>query len=294
MMNGVLLLGNGLNNVTASYKWKNLISDLSNHLDVSFPENFKDIPFPLLYEEIYFKGLKEKRIEESQLRSFISQKITNIAPGSGYENIKALQFQNIITTNYDYNIERSLGFEDNKLKNNGFIKESRYSVFRCMTDGRINVWHIHGENHLPNTIILGYEHYSGQLQHLRNYAITGSSNQYRKEVQPLNNRLKEGNDTIQSWLDLFLTKNVYIVGLSLDFVEIDIWWAITYRARLKLEKRLPIENSIYYYFPGKYEDSSKSKLEVLSANEIHTTKIGENHDKNYYAQVFEDIKKHDG
>ena len=125
---------------------------------------------------------------------------------------------------------------------------------------------------------------------------------------PLKKNIEAGNDLTnisknlgiildgskKSKSDLFLTKNVYIVGLSLDFVEIDIWWAITYRARLKLEKRLPIENSIYYYFPGKYEDSSKSKLEVLSANEIHTTKIGENHDKNYYAQVFEDIKKHDG
>ena len=36
----------------------------------------------------------------------------------------------------------------------------------------------------------------------------------------------------KSWIDLFFTHDIYIVGLKLDTNEIDLWWLLTYRAYL--------------------------------------------------------------
>jgi hypothetical protein len=38
---------------------------------------------------------------------------------------------------------------------------------------------------------------------------------------------------VYSWLDVFFRDDIHIVGLGLDYTEIDLWWALTYKARLK-------------------------------------------------------------
>lgn len=36
----------------------------------------------------------------------------------------------------------------------------------------------------------------------------------------------------RSWVDLFFTHDIYILALTLDTNEIDLWWLLTYRAFL--------------------------------------------------------------
>ena len=40
---------------------------------------------------------------------------------------------------------------------------------------------------------------------------------------------------VYSWLDVFLRDDIHIVGLGLDCTEIDLWWAVTYKARKKAQ-----------------------------------------------------------
>jgi hypothetical protein len=261
-------------------------------LGITSPIDIEKVPFPLLYEEIYLSSLKRKIVDEYRLKSFIAEKVNQIEPNEVHKRISTLGFSNILTTNYDHIIENALGFEHKDIDNKGKVKESLYSVFRHTQMNGTQIWHIHGEINSPNTILLGYEQYSGQLQHIRNYIVSGTGNIYKSFRSPsLFSLIKKGQVDSNSWLDLFFTQNIHIVGLTLDFIESDLWWLITYRARMKLEKKLPIKNSITYYYPGNFERGIQVKLEMFSANEILTEPISNEHDLSYYQKVFDYIEK---
>ena len=147
------------------------------------------------------------------------------------------------------------------------------------------MWHIHGELNRPNSILLGYEQYSGQLQQMRNYIALGTGDAYKKQFPPLIKQLKKGKVDNNSWLDIFFTKDIHIIGLSLDFIELDLWWLLTFRARRVLEKRFSITNKIVYYYPQSLEKKIQNKLEILRANEVKTEAYGNAHNIEYYQDV---------
>lgn len=62
MKEKVLLLGNGINDAAHSYKWKNLINDLIHFVGITDILLEDNKPFPLLYEEIYLRNLKAKKL----------------------------------------------------------------------------------------------------------------------------------------------------------------------------------------------------------------------------------------
>ncbi|MHB0966568.1 MAG: SIR2 family protein [Bellilinea sp.] len=285
----VLLLGNGINDLTNNYNWSNLINALADHLDLPRPKSENPLSFPLLYEKLYLANLKKMKIPENELKSFIVEQIKNLKPNEAHNRINDLGFSEIMTTNYDYVIENSLGFD--KFDNAGVVKESTYSVFRCLKNEKTKVWHLHGEINSPNTILLGYEQYSGQLQHIRNYAVSGTKKEYKSFQSPsLVSQIKRGEVKNNSWLDSFLTKDIHIVGLSLEYAESDLWWLITFRARKKLENKLKIMNTIIYYYPQEYEEKIAEKLEMFFANDIQPQPIGCKHDLSYYNRVFDHIE----
>lgn len=59
-----------------------------------------------------------------------------------------------------------------------------------------------------------------------------------------------------SWVDLFFSSNIHIIGLSLDYSETDLWWILNKRARLALS--LPIKNQIHFH--STREDTQKLEL----------------------------------
>lgn len=293
MREHVLLLGNGLNDANnKGYKWIDLIKDVVEHLKLKNLSVVKEKPFTLLYEEIFLTNLKETRVSEYKLKSFIAEKLKDILPSALHTKIMSLNFSDIMTTNYDYTIENSNTGVSKDLHDKGIIKQNRYSLFRHNEVNGCKVWHIHGEINKPGTILLGYEHYSGQLQQIRNYVVSGTGNSYKNyQFPPLIKLLKNGKVENNSWLDIFFTKDIHIVGLTLDFVELDLWWLLTYRARRILEKKSPINNEITYYYPKALEDTIQYKLEMFRANEVLTKAFGNKHDLAYYNDVFDYIKK---
>jgi len=109
------------------------------------------------------------------------------------------------------------------------------------------------------------------------------------------NRLREGRTpSTQSWIDLFFTKDIHVIGLTLDFVETDLWWLLTYRARSKFyqkgkKQKLNITNRITYYIPEKYALTAKYKLEVLEANDVIVKIIPQLTELKYYHQVLNQL-----
>lgn len=288
-----LLIGNDINNATESYSWQDLINGLLEYAKMNRNLNQVNKPFPMLYEEIYLNSARAHKTPESRLKKFIASQTRKMKPNKLHKDILDLGIENILTTNYDLSFEITSGLDIKKCINKGFIKESLYNVFRYHQTDNHKIWHIHGSQTVPKTITLGYEHYSGFLQQMRNYVATGTKGNYsKKDFLPMAKRIQMNDVRYESWIDLFFTHDIYIFGLNLDFVEMHLWWLLTYRARAMVENRFPINNKILYFYPKKYEKDSKHKLEMFNINGVETIpeKLQKKYRLQYYERIIERIK----
>lgn len=305
-MNIALLIGNDINNINYnnnSITWDSLLKEINkiceNNVRIS-----KEKPFPLIYEEMYLKCIKNNGIKESKLKSDIAEIVKKIKPNEIHKKLINLEIENYITTNYDYALEKVLKPKDiDKIKNYG--SETKYNIFRHTVIENIEnekkrsiekkkFWHIHGECNVPNSITLGFEFYGGQIQHFRNYIVNGTKYK-NKEIDnnPLHKRIKNNKNNIkkQSWIDLMYVDEIHILGLGLGFEEIDLWWLLTDRARFLNEKNKNIKkNKIIYYSPRKYKDKNKEKEEIMQAYDIEIVYIEEKNKLKYYENIIEKIE----
>lgn len=260
----VLLVGNGINADSPGYKWKDLISELISEFGRGKKIEQGDKSFPMLYEEIVLKS-GGKVLREKEIKEFIAEKVQRIEPTRIHNEIAKASFDAILTTNYDYSLEAAMGSNGPKLKNEGFVKETRYSLFRHTIIGDTKLWHIHGEAKSPTSILLGCEQYCGYLQYARNYVATGVGENYGGRIETLERRMKRGDRTILSWVDHFFLSDIYILGLTMDFVEMHLWWILTYRARAIKSGLLPISNKVVFFIPGRYVKENQERLQLLES-----------------------------
>ncbi len=289
----VLLIGNGINNIESQYTWSDLVRDLIAYVGATRHIRAGDKPFPLLYEEIFAHWVRDRRREESEIKERVAALTEKFQPNDIHRRIMGLGLKNILTTNYDYTLEMAAGLESKDIPlNSGIVKEIVFSLFRFIRVGRTQVWHIHGERRAPQSIALGYEHYSGYLQRMRNYVVTGTEQSYKRSFVSLEKKLKKRAVTFESWIDFFFTQNIYIVGLSLDFVEMHLWWLLTYRARRKYTRRVPIRNQITFFYPDCLESKICSRLELLRASDVVVTPVAckSNDWRSYYHRVLDKIE----
>ena len=281
-----LLVGNGVNVASKGVSWKDLLNKIVKFCKCPELQTDENKPFPLFYEEIFLTAINNGSIKrEVELKKFIAMEVSKIEPNPVHQMIRELRPAHVITLNYEFLLEGT-----KPAKNSGLVNEALYSVFRkYMVDGII-FWHPHGDCHNPISINLGYEHYGGQLQKMRNYVTAIPDYKTKKIAQePLFQRLKNENGLkqIQSWIDLFFTTDIHIIGLTLDFVETDLWWLITYRARQqKYKQDFLVRNKIYYYTPKAYVvEDKKFKLKMLEASGVTVIPIDKVHGVEYYASI---------
>lgn len=302
----VLFLGNGINNVdqAAGYTWKDLLKDLidfaarqSGNRAVRKIDLESDKPFHLLYEEIIGMACCGPQPTEIELKEFIAAKAERLPTNEIYTRIGALGVSDLITTNYEPLLIQAFGGEAD-LTNHGVVKESTYGIFRHRVANGTRLWYIHGYADRPRSIILGYEQYSGMLQRMRDYVVTGPA--YEKfDKPPLTKRIQRGSGFQRaSWIDLFLLEDVHILGFKLDYAEMDLWWLLTYRSRLmsrgnvaRTSSVFRPRNNVYYYIPDEYVVGSKAKLELLAGIGVHVVKIKSKDKLAYYRRALDRIQQ---
>jgi len=289
-----LLVGNDINNISSGNSWSELLDGLTTYLsiDVDFPH---DKPFPLAYEEIFFKTIKHTSYKEDDIKRYVAEHVNRIESSNIHHLICNLGVKNILTTNYDLSLESVNSSAIKDITNKGYIKETKYSLFRKHEQDKTTFWHIHGSSTEPRSITLGYEHYSGYLQNIRNYVVSGTKDTYKnKTFKPLLLRMRDKEVENHSWLDLFFTVDIHIFGLALDFVETELWWLLTYREKTKfLKKSLksPITNVIHYYIPEEFVATSKTKMDLLNSLGVIVIPIEgySTNKQNYYESVIASI-----
>jgi len=133
--------------------------------------------------------------------------------------------------------------------------------------------------------MLGLDHYCGSLSKLDSYIKGGYK--YTKEgkevtVQPMHTKILNGEFCNASWVDLLFSSNVHILGLSLDFSELDLWWVLNKRARL------PCKNKIYYY-TNENDDEKNELLKSFGVKVVYEN-IVNNDFQTYYKNVLKKVK----
>jgi hypothetical protein len=289
MNDPALLVGNGVNMMSNGITWKQLLTNIIEYCNCGELNQDRDNPFPLFYEQVFLHSVNNGNIsDETELKKFIASQVSSIRENEVHELIRNKGLRHIMTANYEYLLEGGI-----PKQNDGIVKETKYSVFRHAEMKGTKFWHLHGDCNNPQSINLGYEHYSGQLQQMRNYVTTVTSYKSKKlNKLPLARRLKStpNNSEVQSWIDLFFTTDIHIIGLTLDFVEIDIWWLLTYRARmLNYDRKFPIQNVIRYYVPKNNCTPNDFKIKLLRSTGVEVVPIDIEHGASFYKKVLSGI-----
>jgi hypothetical protein len=87
---------------------------------------------------------------------------------------------------------------------------------------------------------------------------------------------------IDSWIDLFLTHDVYIAGFGMNLCEMDFWWLVC------CKKRNFPETKIYVYEAGLKDDAIKMIADCYDINFIGPALEGEDYQK-YWKDITSDL-----
>ncbi|MCH8535820.1 MAG: SIR2 family protein [Flavobacteriaceae bacterium] len=329
-----LLIGNGVNLIDSeqSISWNELLRDISNNygIDIDLDNVFK--PFPLAFEEMLHQksGINHFNDKIKNLKQLIRRCIEQQLKGkSGFNffhnKLAKLDYDDILTTNYDYGLELSIepNFLERKIEFAQNRQERKFSLKRNyhLPQNNLYIWHIHGELidsrnlsssskfYHEESIMIGYEHYSSYLQLIQDN-IRGKSGTQKVENQSLLVRLKNESKS-PFWIDIFFTHNIDIIGLGLDFSENHLWWLINYRAneirKENSNSKVKFNNRIRFFYPkinGAYQidinhfsdldeliikknsiQKAKAIAEVLKAFKVHPKPIECDSYKDFYNKL---------
>lgn len=258
------LVGNGVNRAIQGngISW----GDLMNRLQGSFNAGHIDLenpvkPFPLSFEEILFGAMGSFEENLRLIKGHISQAFLPAQPNSLHQRLVNSEVTDILTVNYDYCFERVISQHFMGSGQSSFrTLESKNSIRRKnvlqKTSGEeISIWHLHGEvNHQRNfrkghynseSILIGYDHYVESLAVIQDY-LRGSK---FKEQLSMVQKLQLGEPGT-SWIDKFYTDRLVMIGIDMEFAEIDLWWLLNHRLKLFCQHPNLERNELVYYQPN--------------------------------------------
>ena len=258
-----------------------------NHCKYS-PDDIKELPFPLQYLVVAKDDKKFKTIKDLG-KKLSGEMFYEEADWHVARQMTLLDADAILTTNYSYELERSLDKDFLKHRNkyakftemtvNKGRREGKYQIhsfyqFENVTEKPIRIWHIHGEAYNPSSIVLGHDMYGNLLS------------RYKEEITLCNNRYKRSTRTNSirpySWIDYFIFGNVYIIGFSVSENEYDLWWLLN----RKKQEKLPHGNT--YYF-DRYVGNGRKRM-LFDALDVKEVITGCDDYKDHYTESLSRIK----
>lgn len=245
----VLFLGNGINQLEGiAPSWNELLIAIAEKYHVRAPQSLlMTLGYDMFEGRILERHMGEnENIVKQEILSLVSNAISKNGQNwfqTIHRKLSDLPIQTILTTNYDYAIELS---SECLFKPKGTTKERLYSQKRYQVVNGHTVYHIHGELRTPSSICLGYEQYAGCLQKMRNH-LCDSTGRKKGEFHLAN--ILRGIDSPEKniWYYSFFQNDIYILGFGLDASEMDIWWILSYRAKLKRQMPELIKNRVVYF-----------------------------------------------
>ncbi len=256
-MENTLLFGNGFNQLSVDLiSWNDLLNDIKG----KHKFDNGNLPNTMIYERTLLEKPKTKNeflSVEYTIKNEIADRMRSIPTNDFYQQLYDLKFKNYLTTNYDYAFKNKILQHPNTTERN-HSTEGIYSIRRNTSIYQhgekevCKIWNIHGEIDTPASIMLGLDHYCGSIGKLDAFIKGTYELQEKGELVRVNSivkKLKENKFDNRSWVELFFHNNIHILGLTLDYSEIDLWWILNKRARINTDSKTEgiIKNRVYFY-----------------------------------------------
>ncbi len=286
-----LLLGNGINRLSEQLDWMGVLRSLADSTPGAEQiRHFERKPLSLFFEELCsaLSVSLPSRQAEYQIKKKISDLLKPAPPPPLLAEYADL-FDVILTTNYDHAIESAIAGP--LYQTACLMPESRYSLFRRTRANSKIIWHIHGDVNYAETILLGYDHYAGYLQKIRNYQVGPLTQEQIRSLYrhgPSITRNDAESVHLFSWIDHFLRDHLHIVGLGLDFTEIDLWWLLVYKKR-----RTKQTGMTFYYcieVPGQKKVEDEPHFSLLKSLGVQLHVVHADGYQEGYEKILELIK----
>ncbi len=307
-----ILYGNGFNRLNNETSWESLVHIIDDTNDkYKIPNTLqyegKVLSMPYQTEALLLtkdgkrlissdgKSLIVKEESETLVKQAIVKQMESYRSNDLFDRLINLRVEHLLTTNYDYVADNALiSFHYYEEKKERDKSERTFSIHRKMCyikeSQKKYLWKIHGELSNIGSIMLGYNHYCNYVGQIKAF-ITGNYEFAKKAelgiISKIEDRLPIISNDIISWIDLFFCSDIYIIGLGLYYDEIDLWWVLTLRKRLR--QRLGssfVKNTIFFY--GELELGMESMLEHLDV-QIISSKSRKYEQK--YTDYINDINK---
>jgi hypothetical protein len=233
-------------------------------------------PFPLHFEEIRNGFLaRTPGASEAQFLRVVAKATEAMRPNAVHRRLTRLAVRDILTTNYDDCLERSLAptAEDDNFDTN----ETRHNLFRRSRIGRRCFWHLHGDIFRPNSVLLGHDRYVESAAHIRRYCDPSLGVPFKAHPKPLSALFREPGARIDahaphSWVDLLLLRDVHVIGFGLDYTEADLWYLLSLRQRLRANpapqwQALRRTRIVFHHFEPE-DEALRQKRELLASFQV--------------------------
>lgn len=286
----ILLIGNGINRIfegqTVTQRvensfvsvttpktpsWNDMLAIVSAKFGIPHSTN-DHIPAPVVFENIVNSKSGDRKHDARirKLKETIASVIGNSALQANDYHRKIMEmpeYDDILTTNYDYCLEKSVipDFMNQRASLAVNKDEYAYSLKRRYQIADKRVWHIHGElynskkvtgsHYYSESILIGFEQYCLYLENIiKNIKdkrpVPQHNHQKNWTYLSLAQRMEDSGYNLKDspfWVDRFFTSDVDIIGFSFDFSETHLWWLLSHRVRLMDEGR--VGNKIRYFYP---------------------------------------------
>ena len=276
----VLLLGNGINRCFEDSGWSDWIDSLyKNNWNGGGIQWDDSMPMPLR-AVLATKGRVDAALN-AEMKDPSGNRYGRIGSSEQREMLQALLgagFDHILTTNYSYELELAAWGDDIKL--DGKLKrQQRHTPKADRADSKYNmhtyihvpwngidnrVWHIHGEARKPHGTIFGQYYYAQILSRMIEYS------KYTKNVYCKRQKGCQRINTY-SWQDAFLLGDVYVLGFSMDYSEMDLWYLLNRKARENAE-----HGKVFFYepMPTISDKKTEQKYELLKLLGVEIRDMG--------------------
>ena len=287
----ILLLGNGICRTFGGENWGKLIRSMHTNPRIGADsETLGKVPFPLRIILATDDCVDANIGKHGQLFCGVEDIDEMRSP---VEALLDIGFDDILTTNYSYELERVIdpavardGRQRKRIARHtagSGVCESRYLIHtynELSYRGRQQrIWHIHGEARNPASIILGHYYYGKLLGMYQKHLDERKNEQFKRQ--------QEGRPPVMtSWIDGFIMGDIYILGFGYDLSEMDLWWLLN---RKKRENAA--HGEVIFYEPYEGRDEKYALLEAYGVRVEHMryrTKP-ENY-RAFYEEAIKDIR----
>lgn len=281
----ILLLGNGIVRGENGTGWCELLDSFSERPD----EKAEKLLIPMPLRAVYLTNDSIRgRLRDRKGDFFGDLRDPEIR--SRLRKLLSLGFDDILTTNYSYELEMAVKGTETLSENTikefskniipGKRAETKYLLSTCNfvpnADEIYRIWHIHGEARKPDSMILGHYYYAFLLKRIMEY-LDSRADDYRELS-------KDAELNVKSWLDEFILGDIYILGFGMDFSEFDLWWLLNRKKREKAD-----HGKVWFYTPISKTEEERERYELLKLLDVNVVEVMETTDaeswNSYYCRA---------